>query len=103
MGEMRDDSNKFGFASVIAIDKDGNFGKAFNTPTTVWATVKNGSLDSGLNEKCKIGESIEQNVQFNFQNYEQLHKYFKSKFNCSFRLSLFHLMHMQRHGGSKLN
>ena len=33
---------------VIAIDKDGNFGKAFNTKRWVWATKKNNKLEFDL-------------------------------------------------------
>ena len=33
---------------VIAISKDGDFGKAFNTHQAVWASMKNNKLESGM-------------------------------------------------------
>ena len=36
---------------VIAIDKHGNFGKAFNTDRAVWATLKNDILEVYMRTK----------------------------------------------------
>ena len=33
---------------VIAIDKDGNFGIAFNTDVMVWASIRDGQLKFGM-------------------------------------------------------
>ncbi len=37
-----------GHGGVIVIDKDGNFGKAFNTKRMTWATAKDDVLQYGL-------------------------------------------------------
>ena len=39
-----------GHGGVIAIDKYGNFGKAFNTAKMVWASIKDNTLESGLEQ-----------------------------------------------------
>jgi isoaspartyl peptidase/L-asparaginase-like protein (Ntn-hydrolase superfamily) len=36
-----------GRGGVIAIDKDGNFGLAFNTTEMIWASMKNNRLKYG--------------------------------------------------------
>lgn len=37
-----------GYGGVIVIDKDGNFGKAFNTKKMAWAAIKDDLLQYGL-------------------------------------------------------
>ena len=37
-----------GHGGVIAIDRQGNFGKAFSTTRVVWASKKNNTLKSGM-------------------------------------------------------
>lgn len=39
-----------GQGGVIAIDKQGNIGKAFNTDLMLWASIKNNQLTFGLND-----------------------------------------------------
>lgn len=39
-----------GRGGVIAIDKQGNIGKAFNTDVMPWASIKNNQLTFGLND-----------------------------------------------------
>ena len=41
---------------IIAIDKNGNFGKAFNTSLMVWASIKGETLTSGMDK----GESVDE-------------------------------------------
>ena len=49
---MKNDVN--GHGGIIAIDKNGNFGKVFNTPLMVWASTKGETLTSGM----EVGESV---------------------------------------------
>ena len=37
-----------GYGGIIAIDKNGNFGKAFNTAVMVWVSIKNNRMESGM-------------------------------------------------------
>jgi isoaspartyl peptidase/L-asparaginase-like protein (Ntn-hydrolase superfamily) len=37
-----------GFGGLIVIDKDGNFGKAFNTKRMVWASAKDDVIQYGV-------------------------------------------------------
>jgi isoaspartyl peptidase/L-asparaginase-like protein (Ntn-hydrolase superfamily) len=37
-----------GPGGVIAIDKKGNFGKDFNTKVMVWASIKDNTLEFGM-------------------------------------------------------
>ena len=37
-----------GYGGVIVIDKDGNFGKAFNTKRMAWASIKDDHLQYGV-------------------------------------------------------
>ncbi len=46
-----------GYGGVIAIDKDGNFGLAFNTTEMIWARIKNDNLEYGM----KLGEVLPEN------------------------------------------
>ena len=39
-----------GYGGVIAIDKNGNFGKAFNTTKMVWASIKDNTLEFGMEQ-----------------------------------------------------
>lgn len=52
MRKMKDCVNAVG--GIIAIDRKGNFGKAFNTKKAVWATIKNDTLESGTRTKINI-------------------------------------------------
>ena len=45
-----------GLGGIIAIDKNGNFGKAFNTHLMVWASIKGETLTSGMDK----GESVDE-------------------------------------------
>ena len=38
-----------GHGGVIAIDRNGEFGKEFNTEVMIWATINDGELNCGLN------------------------------------------------------
>ena len=40
-----------GHGGVIAIDSNGNIGKAFNTDLMAWASIKNNTLEWGLQKK----------------------------------------------------
>ncbi len=42
-----------GNGGVITIDKNGNFGKAFTTELMVWASIKDNTLESGM-EKDEV-------------------------------------------------
>jgi beta-aspartyl-peptidase (threonine type) len=42
-----------GYGGVITIDKNGNFGKAFTTELMVWASIKDNTLESGM-EKDEV-------------------------------------------------
>lgn len=37
-----------GHRGVVAIDSNGNFGKAFNTDFMIWASIKDDVLEGGL-------------------------------------------------------
>ncbi|XP_028401561.1 isoaspartyl peptidase/L-asparaginase-like isoform X2 [Dendronephthya gigantea] len=37
-----------GYGGVIAIDKRGRFGKAFNTTQMIWTSIKNNQMESGM-------------------------------------------------------
>ena len=52
--KMENDVN--GHGGIIAIDKNGKFGKAFNTPLMVWASAKGETLTSGMEK----GESVDE-------------------------------------------
>ena len=53
---MENDVDKHAYGGIIAIDKNGNFGKVFNTSLMVWASTKGETLTSGMEE----GESVEE-------------------------------------------
>ncbi len=42
-----------GNCGIIALDKRGNFGMAFNTNMMVWARIKDNTLESGM-EKDEV-------------------------------------------------
>ena len=46
-----------GHGGVIAIDRQGNFGKAFSTTRVVWASKKNNTLQSGM--RLNEAETVE--------------------------------------------
>lgn len=48
---MKDTIN--GYGGAIAIDKNGNFGKATNSAVMLWASIKDDELEYGM-EKKKI-------------------------------------------------
>lgn len=43
-----------GYGGVIAIDKKGEFGKAFNTPQMVWASIENNRLKSAMEKNGDV-------------------------------------------------
>ncbi|XP_028401850.1 isoaspartyl peptidase/L-asparaginase-like [Dendronephthya gigantea] len=47
-----------GHGGVIAIDKNGEFGKSFNTDVMIWATVKDGELNYGLDNNNNFTENL---------------------------------------------
>ena len=51
---MRNQFKQSGLGGIIAIDKDGNFGKAFTTDMMGWASIKDGHMDCGLEDKMEI-------------------------------------------------
>ena len=46
-----------GHGGVIAIDQQGNFGKAFSTTRVVWASKKDNTLQSGM--RLNEAETVE--------------------------------------------
>ena len=44
-----------GFGSVIAIDKDGNFGRATNSLGMLWATCNGSEIEHGFTKKRDLG------------------------------------------------
>ena len=44
-----------GYGGVIAINKDGEFGMAFNTTDMVWASIKDKKLKFGMNPDEILG------------------------------------------------
>lgn len=50
-----------GYGGAIAIDKKGNFGKAFTTKMMVWASIKDNTLESGMekNENSELTVELE--------------------------------------------
>jgi isoaspartyl peptidase/L-asparaginase-like protein (Ntn-hydrolase superfamily) len=42
-----------GYGGVISIDKKGHFGKAFTVPMMVWASIKDNTLEFGM-EKDQV-------------------------------------------------
>ena len=49
-----------GRGGVIAIDKNGNFGIAFNTTSMVWASIKDGKLEYGVDSHTPDESKTEQ-------------------------------------------
>ena len=49
---MKDDID--GYGGAIAIDKNGNFGKASNSAGMLWASIKDGELDYKMEKKESI-------------------------------------------------
>ena len=48
-----------GYGGVIAIDRKGNLGKAFNTEKMVWACVKANTLQYGIEPEEVITEQLQ--------------------------------------------
>ena len=48
MNKMKTRFPEDGFGSVIAIDKDGNFGKATNAVGMLWATCNGSEVEHGF-------------------------------------------------------
>ena len=53
---MKDEVN--GHGGIIAIDKDGNFGKAFNTSLMVWASTNGETLAFGMEKDESVDEPL---------------------------------------------
>ncbi|XP_028393468.1 isoaspartyl peptidase/L-asparaginase-like [Dendronephthya gigantea] len=51
--KMRNQFQDPGLGGVIAIDKEGNFGKAFNTDMMGWVSIKDDKLEWGLDDKME--------------------------------------------------
>ena len=43
---------------IIAIDRHGNFGKAFNTPIMGWASIREDKLESGSKKNEVMVEQL---------------------------------------------
>ena len=48
-----------GFGGVIVIDREGKFGKAFNTTRMAWASMKDDELKYGLDKNESHSEKPE--------------------------------------------
>jgi isoaspartyl peptidase/L-asparaginase-like protein (Ntn-hydrolase superfamily) len=59
---MKDTIN--GYGGAIAIDKNGNFGKATNSAVMLWASIKDDELEYGMEKKkILVTDKFKQNKQ----------------------------------------
>ena len=63
---MKNQFQDSGLGGIIAIDKDGNFGKAFTTDMMGWASIKDDRMDDGLDKKMEIQDVVDDNLVLPF-------------------------------------
>jgi hypothetical protein len=63
-----------GRGCVIAIDKNGIFGKEMNSTAMLWATVENNELKKGMDRKKVLGMSQQRPPQDDLEDEVQIRR-----------------------------